>query len=39
MNEIASHGQLRMSYVRWMLFTVPAIVFLGFLSGRMANSG
>lgn len=39
MNEIASRGQLRLSYVRWALFVVPAIVFLGFLSGRMANSG
>ncbi|MCH4152861.1 MAG: tryptophan-rich sensory protein [Sphingobium sp.] len=39
MNEIASQGQLRMSYVRWALFTVPAIVFLGFLSGQIANSG
>lgn len=39
MNEIASKGQLRLSYMRWALVTVPAIVFLGFLSGRMANSG
>lgn len=39
MNEIASQSQLRMSYVRWALFTVPAIMFLGFLSGQMANSG
>ncbi|MGK2910171.1 MAG: TspO/MBR family protein [Sphingobium sp.] len=39
MNEIASKGQLRLSYLRWALFTVPAVVFLGFLSGRMANSG
>ena len=39
MNEIASRAQLRMSYVRWALFTVPAIVFLGFLSGRIADSG
>lgn len=28
-----------MSYLRWALVTVPSIVFLGFLSGRMANSG
>ncbi len=28
-----------MSYVRWALFTVPALVFLGFLSGKIANSG
>jgi benzodiazapine receptor len=39
MNEIASQGQLRLAYLRWALVTVPAIVFLGFLSGRMANSG
>ncbi|MDQ4420570.1 tryptophan-rich sensory protein [Sphingobium sp. DEHP117] len=39
MNEIASQGQLRMSYLRWALFTVPTIVFLGFLSGQIANSG
>lgn len=39
MNEIASKGQLRMSYLRWALFTVPAIVFLGFLSARLSGSG
>ncbi|BBD98528.1 tryptophan-rich sensory protein [Sphingobium amiense] len=39
MNEIASQGQLRLAYLRWALVTVPAILFLGFLSGRMANSG
>jgi tryptophan-rich sensory protein len=39
MNEIASKGQLRLSYLRWALFTVPAIVFLGFFSGRLSNSG
>lgn len=39
MNEIASPGQLRLAYLRWALFTVPVIVFLGFLSGRLANSG
>ncbi|WP_336966500.1 TspO/MBR family protein [Sphingobium aquiterrae] len=39
MNQIASRGQLRLAYLRWALFTVPAIVFLGFLSGRAANSG
>jgi len=39
MNEIASQGQLRMSYVRWALFTVPSILFLGFLSGEISNSG
>lgn len=37
MNEIASPGQLRLSYLRWALVTVPAIVFLGFLSSRIAS--
>jgi tryptophan-rich sensory protein len=39
MNEIASRGQLRLAFARWALFTVPAILFLGFLSGRVSNSG
>ncbi len=39
MGEIASKDQLRMSYLRWALVCVPGIVFLGFLSGRIANSG
>lgn len=39
MNEIASKSQLRLSYLRWALFIVPTVVFLGFLSGRLANSG
>ncbi|WP_022681297.1 TspO/MBR family protein [Sphingobium bisphenolivorans] len=39
MHEIASPGQLRLAYLRWALVTVPAIVFLGFLSGKLANSG
>lgn len=36
---MALPGQLRMSFARWALVTVPGIVFLGFLSGRAANSG
>ncbi len=39
MAGIASKTQLRMSYLRWALVTVPGIVLLGFLSGRLANSG
>ncbi len=39
MGEIASQGQLRMSYLRWAAVTVPAILMLGFLSGRVSNSG
>jgi benzodiazapine receptor len=38
MGELASRDQLRMSFVRWALFTVPLLVFLGFLSGRVAGS-
>lgn len=39
MGQLASRGQLRMSYMRWALVTVPAILFLGFLMGRLSNSG
>ncbi len=39
MSEIASAGQIRMSFVRWALVTVPGTVFFGFLSGRLSNSG
>ena len=39
MSELASAAQLRMSLVRWALVTVPATIFLGFLSGRLSNSG
>lgn len=39
MTELASKGQLRMSFLRWALLTVPAILFLGILSGRLSNSG
>ncbi|WP_293880650.1 TspO/MBR family protein [Sphingomonas sp.] len=38
MGELASRAQLRMSFVRWALFTVPLLIFLGFLSGRVAGS-
>lgn len=38
-NEIASSGQLKMSYLRWALFTVPAIVAVGSIIGVMSNSG
>ena len=37
--QIASKGQLRMSFVRWALVIVPLIVLLGFLSGRSVPSG
>ena len=39
MSEIASKAQLRLSFLRWAIVTVPAILFLGFLFGQMANSG
>jgi benzodiazapine receptor len=39
MSEIASRGQLRMSFLRYALVTVPAILLLGTLSGRMSGSG
>ena len=39
MSSIASPAQLRMSFLRYALFTVPAILMLGTLSGRASNSG
>lgn len=38
MGELASRDQLRISFLRWALLTVPLLVFLGFLSGRVAGS-
>jgi len=39
MGQIASPSQLRMSFLRWALFTVPLIVLLGVASGELAGSG
>lgn len=39
MTELASKSQLRMSFLRIALFTVPATVLLGTLSGILSNSG
>ncbi len=39
MNQIASRAQLRLSFIRWALFIVPTIMFLGFLSGFVSGSG
>lgn len=39
MGEIASPNQLRMSFLRWALLTVPLVLFLGTLSGQIAGSG
>jgi len=39
MTELATPGQLRLSYWRWAMVTVPAIVLIGSLTGLLANSG
>src|ERR1044072_8392352 len=39
MTGIASRSQLRMSFLRYALFTVPAILLLGTLSGSLSGSG
>lgn len=39
MGEIASASQLRLSFVRWALFTVPLILLLGIGVGRLSGSG
>lgn len=39
MTGIASKSQLRMSFLRYALFTVPAILLLGTLSGALAGAG
>jgi len=39
MTAIASKSQLRMSFLRYALFTVPAILLLGTVSGRIAGAG
>jgi len=36
---IASKGQLRMSFLRWAVVTVPLILLLGFASGRAVVAG
>ena len=37
MNMLASRGQLRASFIRWALFTVPLCVLLGFLAGQTGS--
>jgi len=39
MTAIASRSQLRMSFLRYALVTVPLVVLLGLASGRMSGSG
>ena len=38
MSQLASASQLRMSLLRWALFVIPAVMLLGFLSGRVSGS-
>lgn len=38
MNAIASRSQLRASFLRWSLVTVPAVLLLGLLSGQLGGS-
>lgn len=38
MNRLASPAQLRASFMRWAMFAVPAVLLLGFLSGRAGGS-
>lgn len=39
MNQLASTGQLRASFLRWALVLVPVVVLLGFVSSQLAQSG
>jgi tryptophan-rich sensory protein len=39
MRGIASKGQLRMSFLRYALVTVPLVLLLGTLSGKLSDSG
>jgi benzodiazapine receptor len=39
MNELASKAQLRMSYFRWALVCITAILFCGIASAVISNSG
>lgn len=39
MGEIASASQLRMSFLRWALFTVPLVLLLGIGVGRLSGAG
>lgn len=38
MTEVATPGQLRMSYLRWALILVPALLLLGSLAALVANA-
>jgi translocator protein len=39
MSQLASKGQLRMSFLRYALFTVPGVLLLGTLAGTLSGSG
>ena len=39
MSGLASRSELRMSFLRYALFTVPGVVLCGTLSGYLSNSG
>lgn len=39
MSELASRGQLRASFLRWAVVTVPLILLLGFASATVAPAG
>jgi tryptophan-rich sensory protein len=39
MTGLASMSQLRMSFLRWALVTVPLVLLIGTVSGRIAGSG
>ena len=39
MTALASKSQLRMSFLRYALFTVPLVLLLGTLSGRLSTAG
>lgn len=39
MGEIASRSQLRWSFLRWAIVTVPFVLLLGFTSGQLVPSG
>lgn len=38
MTGLASRRQLRASFIRWALFTVPLVLLLGFLSGQVGSN-
>lgn len=39
MTEIASRGQLRLSFLRWAFVTVPAVLLVGLLSASLVTAG